>query len=88
MKIQVHKTFLNELSLIPVKDRIKIETFLFEEVEKLNNPFQISNIRKLKGYINYYRIRFGNYRVGVRIENSIIIFERVLHRKDIYKYYP
>ena len=88
MNIQVHKTFLKELASIPVKDRIKIENFLFEEAEKLNHPFQIPNLRKLKGYSNYYRIRFGNYRAGVRIENSTVFFERIIHRKDIYKYYP
>jgi len=86
--IQVHKIFLKELASIPKKERVKIENFLFEEVIEFNNPFQIPNLRKLKGFKNYYRIRFGNYRVGVRIEKSVIVFERVIHRKDIYKYYP
>ena len=88
MNIQVRKIFLKELASIPEKDRVKIESFLFEEVVKFNNPFQIPNLKKLKGFKNYYRIRFGNYRVGVRIEKSVILFERVIHRKDIYKYYP
>ena len=49
---------------------------------------QIPNLGKLKGYRNYYKIRFGDYRVGLRYEDDTLIFERVLHRKDIYKYYP
>ena len=88
MNIKVHKTFLKELSSIPSKERVKIEKFLFEETIKIDNPFSIPNCRKLKGYTNYYRIRFGNYRAGINIQDDTIIFERILHRKDIYKYYP
>ena len=43
---------------------------------------------KLKGYKDYYKIRFGNYRAGIRLVNNKFIFERILHRKDIYKFYP
>jgi mRNA interferase RelE/StbE len=74
--------------LIPIKSRSKIETFVFEEIQSLNALNEIPNLKKLKGFPDYYRIRFGNYRVGVRIEEETIIFERVMHRKDIYRYYP
>lgn len=43
---------------------------------------------KLKGYQTYYRIRFGNYRVGVGYEEDVLTFQRVLHRKEIYRYFP
>jgi mRNA interferase RelE/StbE len=43
---------------------------------------------KLKGYKNFYRARFGEYRIGVQYSNGKIIFERALHRKDIYKFFP
>jgi mRNA interferase RelE/StbE len=74
--------------LIPIKSRSKIETFVFEEIQSLNRLNEIPNLKKLKGFPDYYRVRFGNYRLGVRIEEETIIFERVMHRKDIYRYYP
>ncbi|MCD4790566.1 MAG: type II toxin-antitoxin system RelE/ParE family toxin [Bacteroidales bacterium] len=47
---------------------------------------------KIRGYKNYYRIRFGDYRLGFEIEkqgNIIVIkFIRFLHRKYIYKNFP
>lgn len=76
------------MALIPIKSRIKIETFVFEEMQFLNTLNEIPNIKKLKGFPDYYRLRFGNYSVGLRIEEETIIFERVMHRKDIYRYYP
>lgn len=88
MKIQVNKTFLKELATLPAKDRIRIEKFLFEKVETFKRLNQIPNIGKLKGYQNYFKIRFGNYRAGLRFENNTLFFERILHRKDIYKFFP
>ena len=88
MDIQVNKKFLKELSALPIKERTKIEKFLFEEVETYENLKLIPNMGKLQGYHDFYKIRFGNYRAGVRFKNNTLIFERLLHRKDIYKFYP
>jgi mRNA-degrading endonuclease RelE of RelBE toxin-antitoxin system len=30
----------------------------------------------------------GDYRLGVIFDGEILIFERVLHRKEIYRYFP
>jgi mRNA interferase RelE/StbE len=88
MNIGVNKVFLKELSKIPVKERRKVEKLLFEEIENYKSLLQIPNMGKLKGYSNFYKIRFGDYRAGLRFENNILYFERILHRKDIYKFYP
>lgn len=88
MNIQVNKVFLKELAKLPAKERQKVEKLLFEEVENYKSFAQIPNFNKLKGYRNYYKIRFGDYRAGLRFENNTLYFERILHRKDIYKFYP
>jgi len=48
----------------------------------------IPNIKKLKGYKTAYRVRIGDYRIGLLIENGIVIFVVIGHRKDIYKIFP
>jgi len=88
MNIGVNKVFLKELSKIPVKERQKVEKLLFEEIENYKSLSQIPNVGKLKGYSNYYKIRFGDFRVSLKFEKNILYFERILHRKDIYKFYP
>lgn len=50
--------------------------------------FESGKIELMKGYPGYYKIRFGDYRVGLHIENDTVIFERVLHRKEIYRHFP
>lgn len=88
LEIFYNKTFLKELSKLPKDQREKVEYFVFTEIKKYSFIQEVPNLQKLKGYKNFYKIRFGNYRAGIRITNSQLIFERILHRKDIYKYYP
>ena len=48
----------------------------------------IPNLKKLAGHKSAYRIRIGEYRVGVFVEGKTVEFARVVHRKDIYKLFP
>ncbi|MFB2833142.1 type II toxin-antitoxin system RelE family toxin [Floridanema evergladense] len=45
-------------------------------------------MKKLKGYENAYRIRVGDYRIGFTFDSETVIFYRVLHRKEFYRYFP
>jgi len=42
----------------------------------------------MQGFDEFYKIRFGEYRAGIRYEYNEITFERILHRKDIYRHFP
>lgn len=59
-----------------------------DNVRLAKNIFQIANLKKLKGYSNAFRIRMGNYRVGVFIETDTVEFAAFSHRKDIYNLFP
>ena len=65
-----------------------IKELVFEEVPNLSRIEDIRNLKKLKGYENAYRIRAGDYRIGLTFDGETIIFSRVLHRRDIYRYFP
>ena len=60
-----------------------------QEVDaSINSLSQIKNLKKLKGQTKYFRIRSGDYRIGLYIENQVIEFTTIDHRKDIYKHFP
>ena len=61
---------------------------VIEAVEQTDSLVSILNLKKLKGSGNYFRLRIGDYRVGVALEGDTVIFVRFLNRKDIYKYFP
>ena len=48
----------------------------------------ISNLKKLSGYKNCFRIRLGNYRLGIFVDDKTVIFSAFDHRSEIYKYFP
>ena len=57
-------------------------------VESAENLKQINNLKKLSGHKHYYRIRIGNYRIGIKIEANTVFFVEIDHRKDIYRIFP
>ncbi|PAX45784.1 type II toxin-antitoxin system RelE family toxin [Brunnivagina elsteri] len=88
MNVEFRKSFEKDLSKI--RDEIllkKIQTVI-EEVENSENIGEVNNVNKLKTDGDYYRIRIGDYRIGLTISDGIIIFVRALQRKDIYRYFP
>ena len=48
----------------------------------------IPQVKKLSGFKSAYRIRLGDYRVGIFVEGDLVQFARVAHRKDIYRLFP
>jgi len=83
------KTFLKDLLKLPSYYREQVEKLVFEKIPNLSNVSEIPNIKKMKGYQDYYRIRIGDYRVGYKIEKKgRVIFYRVKSRSDIYGVFP
>lgn len=89
MNTQYLPSFLKDIKALkstPYYESIK--ALAFEEIPKIQNVAEITNLKKLKGYENAYRIRIGDYRIGIIYDGEIVIFQRVLHRKNIYRYFP
>ena len=88
MKIEYLKQFSKDL--LKLKDEsLKEDLFnsiiVLKNVETLN---VLSNIKKLKGYQNAYRIRIGKYRLGFYFDGEVIELARFAKREDIYKLFP
>jgi len=58
------------------------------EIETAENIGAVRSLKKLQTEVAYYRIRVGDYRIGLIIEGDTVAFIRLLHRKDIYRYFP
>ena len=67
---------------------MKMEKFVFQEIPEANSIGELRKVEQLKGYASYHKIRFGTYRIGLKLENETVILERALHRKDIYRFFP
>jgi mRNA interferase RelE/StbE len=88
MKVKFRERFEKDLKKISDQKILhQIKTIILD-AEKIDKITQINNLKKLKGHKTAYRIKLGEYRIGLYIQNQIIEFTRVLPRKDIYKYFP
>jgi len=88
VKTAYKKSFLGDLRRVgdPVSKRRLAE--VIEQVERAERLSELGNLKKLRGTHGYYRIRLGDYRVGLLLEDDVLFFVRFLHRRDIYRYFP
>ncbi|HEY9814030.1 MAG TPA: type II toxin-antitoxin system RelE/ParE family toxin [Candidatus Sericytochromatia bacterium] len=87
--IEYTKRFLKELANLPTEVQARVEPIIFNELES-ENPFQLGYLEKMKGYPDKYKIRVGDYRIGITVENDtqVLVCERIAHRREIYRIFP
>ncbi|MCX6270571.1 MAG: type II toxin-antitoxin system RelE/ParE family toxin [Bacteroidetes bacterium] len=89
MKTSFKNSFLRDLK--DIRDpgvRLSIEKAILQ-AEKAVTLKEISHIKPISGVKKqHFRIRIGNYRIGLCFEDDILYFVRCLPRKDIYTHFP
>ncbi|MBP7810642.1 MAG: type II toxin-antitoxin system RelE/ParE family toxin [Bacteroidia bacterium] len=88
MKTGFKKSFLKELKKLKNKSLKSAIADCIIQVESAENITQVKNLKKLSGYDIYYRIRIGNYRIGLKLEGETVFFVVFEHRKDVYRKFP
>jgi mRNA interferase RelE/StbE len=88
MKSVYAKSFIKDLKKLrstPVFERIK--ELAFETIPNASTLDKVPNVKQLKQAHYAYRIRIGDYRLGFTVDGETVVFKRVLHRKEIYRYF-
>ncbi len=88
MQVEFLERFHKDLDKIQVAHVKEVVRKTILKVESANSLSELTNLKKLSGHKHAYRIKIGDYRIGLYIENSIVEFARVIHRKDIYNVFP
>ncbi len=88
MKIEYHKSFERDLRKVRDRnllDRVEAVLVGLETSESLDS---ISNVKVMKGHPDYFRIRIGDYRLGLKRTDDGVRIIRLLSRGDIYRKFP
>ncbi|QTA80677.1 putative toxin-antitoxin system, toxin component, RelE/ParE-like [Desulfonema limicola] len=88
MKIKFESSFGKDLKKIKEPKLLQRVKSIIEEIKEHDGAICINNLKKMKGYETFYRIKIGDYRIGLEIIKDQAIITRILHRKDIYRYFP
>jgi len=88
VKVVFEASFARDLKKIREKVILNRVEQAIVNVKDADDLQDISHFSKLSGYDSFYRIRVGDYRIGIEVVGEEIVFVRMLHRKDIYRYFP
>jgi len=88
MKTEFKVSFLKAVKKIRDRQLKEEVANTILQVEEASDISKIESVVKHKGYREYYRIRLGDYRIGLRITGETVYFVEIAHRKDIYKLFP
>ncbi len=88
MKIEFNESFLKDLRVVKDKTVLAKVKATIEAIEIAEPLDQITHLKKMRGSREYFRIRIGDFRLGLRLEGDTLVFIRFLNRKDIYRYFP
>ena len=88
MNVAFRKSFAPDLKKI--KDQALLERVrqVIDEVEAADELQEVSNLKKLSGTADCYRIRIGEFRIGIVVEGDSVEFVRCLPRRDLYRFFP
>ena len=89
MNVEYAKSFLKDVKRL--KDRKiaqRLEALLIL-LESAGDLLEVPGVKSMSGASAYYRIRIGQYRLGVKeIEDGTLLILRFLTRGEIYRYFP
>jgi mRNA interferase RelE/StbE len=74
---------LGQLAELPRRDQKKIK----ERIERLGVDPRLPGVKKLKGELDLFRLRSGNYRIIYSIDDFrlIVLVIRIGHRREVYR---
>ena len=89
MKVLYAKALLKDLEAVSRKPAVKKRlSKLIETLKAIDTLDELRHIKKIEGYDCYYRLRIGDYRLGLKISEDTVELIRFLHRRDIYRRFP
>jgi mRNA interferase RelE/StbE len=88
MECRFRSSFLKDISKIKDKNILDSIKEAIENIEEADSIKDIKHLKKMKDCKDAFRVRVNDYRIGIFIEGNKVEFNRVLHRREIYRYFP
>ncbi len=89
METQYRQSFLRDMKRLKSQAiYTPIFTLAFTLLPAASSLREIADVKPMTGYPNRYRIRIGNYRIGIELQGHTVEMMRVLHRREFYRYFP
>ena len=88
MTVEFRASFTKDLETVrDVRLLHRVEKVL-RTFERADSPADVPQLKRLQGHPHFFRIRIGHFRLGLRVEGNQAVCVRILHRREIYRYFP
>ena len=88
MLVRFAESFTRDLRHVREPATLRRVREAIERLEGAEALAQVPHVKKLTGKGPYFRLRVGDYRIGMRVEGEVVTFMRILHRREIYRFFP
>lgn len=91
MEVIIRKQYLKDLRKVPKHIFTSADAVLdkLRSAENLNKSgVDFTKMQCQKKDKEYYRIRLGDWRMGIELKTPSVIIITILHRSEIYKKFP
>ena len=59
-----------------------------QELEAADSISEVAGVRPMTGSERHYRIRIGDYRLGLEVVGDVAVLLRFGHRREFYRHFP
>jgi mRNA interferase RelE/StbE len=87
MRLIIDKSYIKDVRHFNHTTQIQAAEAL-ESILDAQTFSDIPHLKPLKGQLRHYRIRFGDYRIGLYWNGETFFAQRIGRRGDFYKTYP
>jgi mRNA interferase RelE/StbE len=70
-RVEYTKRFLKDLASLPRDVQQRAEMIVFQELNS-TNLFELGYLEKMTGYTSKYKIRVGDYRIGITMDKQTV----------------
>jgi mRNA interferase RelE/StbE len=87
MKVIASRNFEKNLKACPLDIQQKAK-LVYENLLACKKLSEIASLEKLAGHKTYFRVRIGTYRLGFELQEDCVELLAIMHRKEIYRFFP
>ncbi|HTI08160.1 MAG TPA: type II toxin-antitoxin system RelE/ParE family toxin [Puia sp.] len=91
MEVTISRTFIKDLKTAPKPTQLAADAVIRKLIEAKSLQTSGVDYTKMEGQKkgeNYYRVRVGDWRMGIEYMHPKLIVIRILARGTIYKHFP
>jgi len=88
VKSTFRQSFVRDLRKIKDETTLERVRQVIAQVDEARALTDVKDMTKLSGSNKFYRIRIGDYRIGIVVETETVEFVRCLNRREIYRFFP